>query len=222
MARRDSEPPIPVPSQCYDPVAAGPEFSIGEEDKEIMSVAAENPITSAQIWSVRQVLLTAIVPVIALFVWLFLIRENSGSFDTFAGEIIGGRFTQAQAKAIDVVTGAILVPLLMAALNYVWFTSARVSVVNEQHHKPIPLRTLVTVSGTSAGTYDLFHFRDLLQGKTRRLFLFGVLVLLSAVSRSALSNVIAYEAYDEEVNIQVKRLRLLKDHAVDTNVSGAA
>jgi hypothetical protein len=49
-----------------------------------------------------------------------------------------------------------------------------------------------------------------------------VLVLLSAVPRSVLSNVIAYEAYDEEVNIQVKRLRLLKDHAVDTNVSGAA
>jgi hypothetical protein len=60
-------------------------------------------------------------------------------FDTFVGEKYGGRFSQAQAKAIDVVTGALLAPLFMAASNHVWFDSARVLVVNEQQAKAIPI-----------------------------------------------------------------------------------
>lgn len=99
----------------------------------------------------------------------------------------------------------------MASINFVWFDSARVSAVNEQQQRAIPLRTLVAASGTSAGSYDLFNLRDLLQGKTWRLFMFGLLTLLSAVSRTALSNVIAYEAYSEKIPTQSISLRLQRD-----------
>lgn len=152
---------------------------------EIREVPSTNFRNHAQFWSAGQILLTAAVPVVALVAWLGCIRANPDIFDTFAGEKIGGRLTQAEAKAIDVITGAILAPLFMGVLNYIWFTSARVSAVNEQQLRSIPLRTLITTSVTSAGSYDLFHLRDLLQGKTWRLCSLGLLMLLSAVSRSA-------------------------------------
>lgn len=165
-----------------------------------MSSALSPPHTSkgtTRVWSVRNVLLTMAIPAVALVAWLGCARATPRLFEPFAGCKIGSRFNQAQVKAIDVLTGAVLAPLFMAILNHVWFGSVRESAVNEQQWKAIPLRTLVAASGTSTGSYDVFLLRDLMQGRTWRLCLLGMLTLLSAVSRSALSNIIAYEAFTE-------------------------
>ncbi|KAG9236253.1 hypothetical protein BJ875DRAFT_372457 [Amylocarpus encephaloides] len=184
---------------------------------------SHHPRRSHQLWVASPVLLTAAVPLIALIVWLGYTRANPRLFDTFAGEKIGGRLSQAQAKAIDVATGAVLAPLFMASVNHVWFESARVSVVNERSGsgsgsgRAVPLRTLVAASSTSGGSYDLLTLRALLQGKTFRLFLFALLSLLSAVSRSALGNVIAYEAYSEQNASPSNTLRLQRDITIDAS-----
>ncbi|KAK4957121.1 hypothetical protein LTR10_005079 [Elasticomyces elasticus] len=86
----------------------------------------------------------------------------------------------------------------MAALDYFWFSNARVTVVNERHDgKGIPLDTLATASNLSSGTYDFMTTLSLLPGKTWRLLLLAVLVLVAAVARSAVINILAYEAYSE-------------------------
>jgi hypothetical protein len=96
------------------------------------------------------------IPLIALITCIAQRNVGRASadsiFDSFAGEKIGGRLTQPQAKAIDVVTGAILAPLTIAGFNAVLFNSARVSVVNERMGKAIPLRSLIAASSTSSGS----------------------------------------------------------------------
>lgn len=176
--------------------------------------------TSAQLWSTGAVFLSAAVPLVALIAWLTRIQVNKHTFDTFAGEKIGGRFTQAEAKAIDIVVGALLAPIFMTIVNLVWFGSARVSAVNEQQKKAIPLRSLVAASTTCGGSYDLINLRDLLQGKTWRLFLLGLLTLLSAVARTALTNIIAYEAYPVEVASDSNTIRLQRDAAIERAFTG--
>lgn len=64
------------------------------------------------------VVISGVAPVVVIIVWLALTRENGGVFTTFAGEKIGGKFSQSQAKAVDVVCSAVLAPLFMALLNY--------------------------------------------------------------------------------------------------------
>ena len=104
----------------------------------------------------------------------------------------------------------------MATLNFVWFGSARVSALNEQQAKPIPLRTLVAASGTTGGNYDLFNLRNLLMGKTWTLGLFALLTMLSAVLRTALSNVIAYKAFSKLSSLQTSvLLRLQSDVTIN-------
>ena len=111
--------------------------------------------------SITAVILSTLIPFAALITWITR-RQIDGSsfstiFETFSGERIGGRLTQPQAKAIDVVTSAILAPLTVAAFNYVLFNSARVSIVSEKSRKPIPLRSLVAISSTSSGSYSLIR-----------------------------------------------------------------
>lgn len=111
--------------------------------------------------SVVAALSTILIPLVALFAWITRRHLDGASFasmfNTFAGEKIGGRLTQSQAKAIDILTGAVLVPLVVTGFNVVIFGSARISVVNEQAKKAIPLRSLVAVSSTSSGSYDIIR-----------------------------------------------------------------
>ena len=98
-----------------------------------------------------------LIPLVALFAWITRRHRDgatfSSMFETFAGERIGGRLTQSQAKAIDILTGAVLVPLIVTGFDTVIFGIARISVVNEQPQKAIPMRSLVAVSSAS-GSYD--------------------------------------------------------------------
>lgn len=223
MAHQPSVSPEGSLFQSYNPLPAVQDSSLSDDRKgfTVTTSTGNSPTTPrklSQSWSVAQVLFTVIIPVVTLAAWLARVRANPHLFDTFAGERIGGRFSQAEAKAIDVVTGAILAPLFMAALNYIWFGSARVSAVNEQQKKAIPLRTLVAASGATEGHYDLFFLRDLIRGKTWRLFLLAVLTLFSAASKSALSNIIAYEAFSEnDLAADPVRLRLQRDLAVEAD-----
>ncbi|KAF2853731.1 hypothetical protein T440DRAFT_552367 [Plenodomus tracheiphilus IPT5] len=221
MAHRVSKLSAGLDSHSYGPVSTNQDASFRGKEKILVSatttsIRSDQRRSSSQSWSAAQVLLTGAIPLVALIVWLAL---SPSVFSTFAGAKIGGRLTQAEAKAIDVITGAILAPLVMAALNHIWFDSARVSAVNEVQPNSIPLRTLVATSSTSGGNYDLFNLRDLLQGKSWRLYLFALLTILSAVGRSALSNIIAYEAFSEVGSSATSvGLRLRSDVAVNANL----
>ncbi|KAK7754503.1 hypothetical protein SLS62_003523 [Diatrype stigma] len=178
---------------------------------------------TASSWPLRAfsaaILLSAILPLIALFLWASKIAQTPGALGTFAGAQIGGMLSQSQAKALDVACGALLGPLLMAALNYIWFSSARVSAVNERtrnnKERGVPLTSLVAVSSTSSGSFDLFNLYDLVRGRTWRLCFFAALTMLSAVARASLCNLIVYEAYlEDRDSTDVAVLRALSDNVV--------
>ncbi|KAK4899160.1 hypothetical protein LTR27_003390 [Elasticomyces elasticus] len=128
---------------------------------------------------------SALVPVTALIIWLAVKRPGMPrtKFNSFSGETIGGKLTQAQAKAIDVVCSIVVAPVLMAALDYFWLGIARVAVVNEQNRcndHGVPLTVLAAASCSSAGTFSPGRLYPLLRGKTWRLLVLAALLLLSA------------------------------------------
>ncbi|KAF2137367.1 uncharacterized protein K452DRAFT_301959 [Aplosporella prunicola CBS 121167] len=179
------------------------------------------------------VLLTLVIPIVALAAWLATSGIHA-RFKTFHGEEIGGHLTQAQAKALDVVSGAVLAPLVMAGLNLVWFAVARVAVVKEEgedtrkyppasnadsFRRGIPLSSLVAASQSSSGTYDLLHLWTLLRGRTMRLVSLVLLCLFSALGRSALANLVAYEAFFENVaSPHPYQLRYMRDAVIESSV----
>ncbi|EMD89461.1 hypothetical protein COCC4DRAFT_152462 [Bipolaris maydis ATCC 48331] len=83
----------------------------------------------------------------------------------------------------------------MSAFNWCWFDSAQTSVFAEPESQPVPLSVAVEASCTSSGFYDLFKLQKLLKPKNGKSTVFAVLTLLSAVSKSMMSNIIAYESF---------------------------
>lgn len=170
---------------------------------------------------------TALVPVVSMGIWGGLSTKRSKDWTVFSSAPIGGRFTQSQAKAVDLVCGAVLAPMLLVAFNYLWFTSARVAAVNELDKRPTTLRTLSITSATAAGSYNVFDIWHLIiRSRAPRVMLLGCLVLCAAVANTALTNVIAYEAYTLDTASADTRLQYLWDEeavgpkAVGNNVSG--
>lgn len=81
----------------------------------------------------------------------------------------------------------------------------------------IPLSALVALSSSTSGSYDLLNIRALLRGKTRRIYLLATLILLSAVSKTAVSNLVAYEAYSEQhSNQEISVPRYLSDRSINS------
>lgn len=151
------------------------------------------------------------IPVIAFAVWLPVALRRGKSMNLLSGNVIGGKLTQEQAKAIDFVTGAIIGPLVMQFLEYCWFTSAHVTTINEIHpSKPIPLEALVEVSTTDSGTFDVFKFYTLVRPRNFRLFIFALLVIASGGANTAFSNIIAYEAFNVDSGITTASLQQLQ------------
>lgn len=168
----------------------------------------------------------ALVPVCSMIVWGSLGIRQSEGWDLFSSAPIGGRFTQSQAKAIDLVCGAVLAPLLLVVFNYIWFTSARVAAVNELDKKPTTLHTLSIASATATGSYNVFDIWHLIvKSRAPRLILMGCLVVFAAVANTALTNVIAYEAYTIDTQSSDVQLQYLRDDQtqgvkiVDSSVS---
>lgn len=191
--------------------------------------------SSAHKWIVP---LSALVPSLALVVWIGESSKNDRMFTSLAGSELGGHLTQTQAKGIDFVCSALLAPLLFAGLNLLWFACARVCVVNESA-RSVPLQTLATASALSRGTYDPLQYYTLLRGRTWRLTALGGITLCSALGASALGvsraphgvllclmwaykltltsqNMIAYEVFNEAgPSTKDFSLRLLRDAIID-------
>lgn len=68
-----------------------------------------------------------VLPVAGLVPWLAIVGQSPEQLVTFAGSPIGGHLTQPEAKAIDIVCSSFLVPIIMAALNYVLRVVERVA-----------------------------------------------------------------------------------------------
>lgn len=162
------------------------------------------------------ILSSVAAPLVVLIWWIVDTIQHRPNM--LAASIIGGRLSYFQAKAIDFVCGGIFAPLLMVLLDYHWFTNARVSVVNEQQKDSgWPLPTLVEASITSAGGFNLLKLRALLRGRTWRLSLLSLLVLLSGFAGKMLSNIIAYRAFTTDVpNSQQVTLRVMSDAYIDS------
>lgn len=173
------------------------------------------------------ILLTSIVPLFGMAAWLIIVKVHQGGliFTGFTSAKIGGHLTQTQAKAIDFGCSALLAPLVMAGLNFTWFSCARVCVVNEldathRGSKGVPLQSLARASRTSVGTYDLLGLWELFNAKTWRLSVLGAVALLSAITSSALSNIIAYESFREHGPSTVDHnLRMLSDYKIHSDNS---
>lgn len=165
--------------------------------------------------------LSVLVPAAAMSTWLVTVRHQPElfKFNTFAGSVIGGRLSQTQAKVIDFVCSAVLAPLLVAHLNMVWFSIARVCVINEKERRRqgVPLATLATASRMGGGSYNFYDYLALLRGRTWRLLLLVMITFCSAISSSTLSNIIAYEAYSANVTApdNVYNLRGLRNLTVE-------
>lgn len=159
--------------------------------------------------------LSVFIPVLALAIWLGVNanRWKDLEWSAVRSDAIGGRLTQPQAKAVDLLCSALIAPLILGAFNFVWFSCARVAVINEQQSEKdgVPLSCLVEVSSTTGGSYDVLKLSTLLAPRTKRLLSLGLLVIASAIAKSALGNVIAYEAYNEDTLGGSSTLRLLSD-----------
>ncbi|KAF8855197.1 hypothetical protein BDZ45DRAFT_728270 [Acephala macrosclerotiorum] len=167
----------------------------------IASPSVKADLAQVQYPSVRTnlpILGSVVAPLIVLIWWTVgFIKDQSG---ILAASIIGGQLSYTQAKAIDFVCSALFAPLLMVLLDHIWFSSARVLVVNEKRNGTgVPISTLVEASSASAGGFNLLKIRSLLQGKTWRLFLLSLMILLSGFANKMLSNFIAYEAFNADV-----------------------
>ena len=112
----------------------------------------------------------------------------------------GGSFTQPQAKILDLIASAIIVPLILALFNYYCFKIARASTVNTESGLlcNLSLRALIEVSTTDWGSYSPFKLFELARIKQTRPILLAIATLASAISFSALSNVVAYEGFTQE------------------------
>lgn len=168
--------------------------------------------------------ISILIPLIAIIVWLGVDDHwKRRGWSAIHSNVIGGRLTQSQAKAIDLLVSALIAPSVLAAFNFVWFSCARVAVINEQqqNRNGVPLSCLVEVSTTTGGSYDVLKLSTILAPRTRRLLSLGLLVIASALAKSALGNVIAYEAYNENTFGHNSTLRLLSDNqlAVPNSVS---
>lgn len=165
---------------------------------------------------------TLALPLVALVVWLASPASERKLFGSFAGLVIGGRFSQSAAKSIDILCSGFIAPALMAALNLIWFSYARLAIrasrgKPQEQQRRIPLATLVAASGMSAGSYNVMDFISLRRGRMWRLHCLILLAVSSAVSWTSLSNIIAYEAYSGTIPSNTKyKLRTLNDMEIDS------
>ncbi|KAK7546288.1 hypothetical protein IWX49DRAFT_629470 [Phyllosticta citricarpa] len=193
-------------------------------DTKVSPVTTPTPLPSRRRWAERAlthawlnatIAVTSTALLFLLVPWIISSSSQWRQFNFLTGRAVGGQFTQMQAKAIDFICSALISPALMLVLDYVWFSSAQVSAINErQTTQGIPLQSLVVASRTDCGTYDMIQFWHLMRAKTWRFLFLAMLALLSAITRTSVSNIVAYEAYDDLVPSN-GTLRYMKDVDVD-------
>ncbi|KAK7533780.1 uncharacterized protein J3D65DRAFT_631305 [Phyllosticta citribraziliensis] len=196
----------------------------GPFDSKVSPVPTSTPPPSRRRWArraLRHAWLNATIAISStallfmLIPWIISSSSQWSRFNFLTGRAVGGQFTQMQAKAIDFICSALISPALMLVLDYAWFSSAQVSAINErQTTQGIPLQSLVAASETDCGTYDMIQFWHLMRAKTWRFLFLAILALLSAITRTSVSNIVAYEAYDDLVPSN-GTLRYMRDVDVD-------
>ena len=168
--------------------------------------------------------ITVILPILGIISWLAVTgtKDAFSTIERFSAASVSGSMSQSTTKLIDFIYSAILVPLFMVILDYIWFSIARVSSVNKTDSSlrlGIPLKSLVAISRASYGTYNPTLLSDLNKGRSGKLRILIALLLLSALANSTLSNIIAYEAFSEKVLSSLGEagiLRYLSDDIITT------
>lgn len=139
-------------------------------------------------------LIPFVIPLGFLIYWIIHAAVNQPDWLSGKGNAIGGNLNYIEAKGIDFVCGAVLAPALMAALDMLWFSKARITVVNEKTSRGLPLNLVLQTSGTSQGGFNVLKLFMLVKERTCKLSLMASLILLSGLSGKMLANFIAYEA----------------------------
>lgn len=136
--------------------------------------------------------------IMSLATFIIMHARTPGSGIWWRSRPLCGRLTLGQAKAIDFFAGALMAPIILAALSFLWFSSARSSISINQgdRNQGVPLRALVEASSTSTGSYSPVKLKNLLKSGRLPLVYLGILTLVVALAGSFVANVLAYEAYD--------------------------
>lgn len=164
------------------------------------------------------------IPFVTLISWWARVYRPD-HLEMWRSAPIGGSFSQIGAKTIDFATSVFIAPIVMASINYVWFQWARIVSANEMPNSQtaVPLASVLELSTTSAGSYDLVKMWRILQAYRLRYTSMAILVLLSAISTSLFVNFVAYEAFPSSEgfeNSANSSLRYLSDPVISSiNVS---
>ncbi|KAF9885042.1 hypothetical protein FE257_000773 [Aspergillus nanangensis] len=145
-------------------------------------------------WRNGLVLCSILVPSAVCIWWIVNIAKHKPGM--FSASTIGGQLTYQQAKAIDLISGALFAPLLMLALDTLWFGNAHASIIDQRTNKAIPLASVLEASNSSGGGFNILKIKTILQAKTWTLSLLGLLILVSGFAGKMLQNFIAYEAFN--------------------------
>jgi hypothetical protein len=166
--------------------------------------------------------LVAGISLVALAAFLAFCARTRDSISWWNSRPLGGHLTLGQAKAIDFVTGAFFAQLLLAALTFLWFSSARSSIYVNQgdKHQGVSLHTLVEASCTSQGSYNPIKLKNLFGSGRFPFICLGILTLVVALSGSLVSNVLAYEAYSRHRVPGTVTLTSLSDDIVAQSPGG--
>lgn len=187
-------------SQRYTKVEAAAETNALPEP----AVKGNRRLVSQSTHHLVAVVIITALPLVGITAWATRFILVDRHLDTVS-HIIGGRLTQPQAKAIDLIVSAMFAPLLFVCINWYWFAALRVTVFMEHSARPVSLLTLVEASKTERGSFNMVKIARLLKGG-KRMAALGLVVLLSASAQTSFTNMIAYEAYDEQAPGQLVSL----------------
>jgi hypothetical protein len=186
------------PTYQYTPAGSPDNTELGPSKDGILIKSSKGMISMFLLLS-----LTFLAPLVTLIVWWFcVVRPNDLALWQSAS--IGGSFTQINAKTIDLIAGILIAPLAMASINFIWFRWVR-TVVSSEHpeqQKPVSMTSMLELSITSAGSYDLVKLWRLLRATRVRYSLTAALVLFSAIAASLFVNFVAYEAFPTAVSFE--------------------
>lgn len=160
-----------------------------------------------------------LAPVITLLIWLS-VALPCGVKINFESSALGGKLTQTQAKAIDVLCSVVFAPFLVAAFDYFWFNAMRVVALNEQTlAMGAPIQALATACSADSGSYNALKTWTFVRTKRGVLQAFAFLLLFSAAAKSLLANIIAYEAFEVITVVETSGFKSLVNPIIDPSDS---
>jgi hypothetical protein len=137
-------------------------------------------------------------------IWVITYTKSHDKGNYTGAVIIGGAFSVTAAKLIDVVVSILVAPAILALANYYIFKLVRATAINERSHgkRSVSVEALIEVSVTNWGSYHPGKHWTLSRTGDLRLSLVACVAILSAISFSFMSNVVAYEAVDYAIIYQ--------------------